>query len=38
MSDYLGYIPSALVLCTFCTKTKMPLRVAALGSNVAFIS
>ena len=38
MSDYLGYIASALVLCTFCTKTMMPLRIIALGSNVAFIS
>ena len=38
MSDYLGYVASALVLCTFCTKTMMPLRIIALGSNVAFIS
>lgn len=38
MSTYLGYLASALVLCTFCTKTMMPLRTIALGSNVAFIA
>jgi len=38
MSDYLGYLASILVLCTFCTKTMMPLRIIALGSNVAFIA
>ena len=38
MSEYLGYLASVLVLCTFCTKTMMPLRIIALGSNVAFIA
>jgi len=35
---YIGYLASALVLCTFLTKTMMPLRMIALGSNVAFIT
>jgi CRP/FNR family cyclic AMP-dependent transcriptional regulator len=35
---YIGYLASALVLCTFLTKTMMPLRCIALGSNVAFIT
>jgi len=38
MSSYIGYLASALVLCTFLTRTMMPLRIVALGSNVAFIS
>jgi len=38
MSTYLGYLASALVLCTFCMKTMMPLRIVALASNVAFIA
>jgi CRP/FNR family cyclic AMP-dependent transcriptional regulator len=33
-----GYLASALVLCTFLTRTMMPLRCIALGSNVAFIT
>ncbi len=37
-SSYIGYLASALVLCTFLTRTMMPLRVIALGSNVAFIT
>jgi hypothetical protein len=36
--SYVGYVASALVLCTFLTKTMMPLRCIALGSNVAFIT
>jgi CRP/FNR family cyclic AMP-dependent transcriptional regulator len=36
-SAYIGYLASALVLCTFLTRTMMPLRIVALGSNVAFI-
>ncbi|HKF71848.1 MAG TPA: cyclic nucleotide-binding domain-containing protein [Stellaceae bacterium] len=35
---YIGYLASTLVLCTFLAKTMMPLRVIALGSNVAFIT
>jgi len=38
MGDYLGYVASILVLCTFCAKTMLPLRSIALGSNLAFIS
>ncbi|HZL58818.1 MAG TPA: cyclic nucleotide-binding domain-containing protein [Stellaceae bacterium] len=38
MSTYVGYVASALVLCTFLTRTMMPLRFVALGSNVAFIT
>jgi CRP/FNR family cyclic AMP-dependent transcriptional regulator len=32
-----GYLASALVLATFCMKTMIPLRVAAVCSNLAFI-
>jgi hypothetical protein len=32
-----GYLASALVLATFCMKTMIPLRSAAVVSNVAFI-
>ena len=32
-----GYLASALVLTTFCMKTMIPLRGAAICSNVAFI-
>lgn len=35
---YIGYLASVLVLCTFLTRTMMPLRCIALGSNVAFIT
>jgi len=38
MSTYIGYVASALVLCTFLTRTMVPLRFIALGSNVAFIT
>ena len=38
MYDYVGYLASALVLCTFCARTMLPLRIIALGSNVAFIT
>src|ERR1700690_4002106 len=34
----IGYVASALVLCTFCTRTMLPLRAIALGSNVSFIA
>ncbi len=33
-----GYFASALVFATFCMKTMIPLRLAAIGSNVAFIA
>jgi hypothetical protein len=32
-----GYIASALVLATFCMTSMLRLRMAAIGSNVAFI-
>lgn len=32
-----GYFASALVFATFCMKTMIPLRLAAIASNVAFI-
>src|ERR1700723_4313576 len=32
-----GYLASALVLATFCMKTMIPLRCAAICSNIAFI-
>ena len=38
MISYVGYLASALVLCTFLTRTMKPLRCIALGSNVAFIA
>ncbi len=33
-----GYVASALVFATFCMKTMLPLRAAAIASNVAFIT
>lgn len=35
--NFAGYAASLLVFATFCMRTMMPLRVAALGSNVCFI-
>lgn len=32
-----GYIASALVFATFCMKTMIPLRIAAIVSNLVFI-
>ena len=32
-----GYLASALVLATFCMKTMIPLRAAAICSNFAFL-
>jgi CRP/FNR family cyclic AMP-dependent transcriptional regulator len=37
MIELVGYLASALVLCTFCTRTMVPLRVFAIASNLAFI-
>lgn len=34
----IGYLASALVFATFCMRTMIPLRVAAICSNVAFIT
>lgn len=35
--EILGYAASATVLATFCMRTMIPLRIAALGSNFLFI-
>jgi CRP/FNR family transcriptional regulator, cyclic AMP receptor protein len=32
-----GYLASLLVFATFCMKTMIPLRIAAISSNIAFI-
>ena len=37
-SDGIGYIAAGLVLLTFCQKRMIPLRLAALGSNLAFFA
>ncbi len=37
LTDMLGYAASAAVLATFCMRTMIPLRMAALASNVLFI-
>jgi len=34
--DLLGYVASALVLTTFCMQSMIPLRIAALASNILF--
>ena len=36
--EAIGYFASGLVFVTFCMKTMMPLRLVAIGSNVAFIA
>ena len=35
--DAAGYVASALVFATFCMRTMIALRVAAIGSNICFI-
>ena len=35
--DGLGFLAAGLVLATFCMKRLVPLRVTAIGSNLAFI-
>ena len=35
--DLAGYAASLLVFATFCMRTMVPLRFAAIGSNVCFI-
>lgn len=37
MFEITGYVASALVLAAFWMRTMIPLRVVALGSNIAFI-
>ncbi len=37
-SDLWGYAASSLVLATFCMKKMIPLRIAALCSNLAFVT
>lgn len=36
--ELVGYLASALVLCTFYMKTMIPLRLVAIASNLAFIT
>jgi CRP/FNR family cyclic AMP-dependent transcriptional regulator len=36
--DILGWLAAALVLTSFYLKTMIPLRVAAIGSNIVFIA
>lgn len=35
--EFAGYVASGLVFATFCMRTMIPLRVIAIGSNIAFI-
>ncbi|MDU8945506.1 Crp/Fnr family transcriptional regulator [Ovoidimarina sediminis] len=35
--EALGYLASILVFLTFCMKTLVPLRIAAISSNLAFL-
>jgi hypothetical protein len=37
MIEIFGYVASILVFATFSMKTMVPLRLVALGSNVAFL-
>ncbi len=37
ITEALGYLASGLVFLTFCMKTMIPLRIIAIGSNLAFI-
>jgi hypothetical protein len=34
----IGYVAAALVFCTFCMRTMLPLRLVGIASNVAFLS
>ena len=36
--EMLGYAASVLVFLTFCMKTLVPLRIAAISSNLAFLA
>jgi|SRR5579872_2154095 len=35
--DAVGYLASALVFATFCMRTMIALRIAAIGSNICFV-
>jgi hypothetical protein len=36
--DLVGYLAAAMVLVAFCQTQMVPLRIAAIGSNLAFIA
>jgi len=36
--ELVGYLASSLVLAAFCVRDMVPLRVLAIGSNLAFIT
>jgi hypothetical protein len=36
--EFFGYVASGLVFATFYMRTMLPLRLLAIGSNVAFIT
>jgi CRP/FNR family transcriptional regulator, cyclic AMP receptor protein len=36
--EWIGYLAATLVFCTFAMRTMVPLRVVAIGSNVAFVA
>jgi len=36
--EVMGYVASTLVFCSFYMKTMIPLRVAGILSNVAFMT
>jgi len=38
MPDYVGYLASVLVLCTFCARTMIPLRLIALENASRLVS
>lgn len=38
LAETLGYLASGLVLLTFGMKTMIAMRIAAIGSNLAFIA
>ena len=37
VDNAVGYLAASLVLATFCMKAMVPLRLVAIGSNLAFI-
>jgi CRP/FNR family transcriptional regulator, cyclic AMP receptor protein len=38
LPDATGYLASALVVSAFCMREIIPLRLAALSSNIAFLA
>jgi len=36
--EAVGYLASSLVLAAFCVRDMLPLRILAIGSNLAFMS